>query len=150
MVRVCYITTNKACRMKSSRKLATFMVAILTAGLFVLGVQMLTLPKITLFSHWPYYMLPKGPIILILSVLLAWFHKPAARFLMWLGRKIHRWLSMLLMVAALGADGLLHLFSIPHVEGWWLPLLGSSAAASAIHALLHTHKNKNPQQVDES
>jgi hypothetical protein len=136
--------------MKSPRKLATLMVAILTAGLLVLGVQMLTLPKITLFSHWPYYMLPKGPIVLILSVLLAWFHKPAAHFLIWLGRKIHRWLSMLLVIAALGADGLLHLFSIPHVEGWWLPLLGSGAAATAIHALLHKHKNEPSQQADES
>lgn len=116
--------------------------AFLTLGLLVLGLYMLSLPDITLFRVWPYYLLPKPEILLGVAVLLAWFRVHAANALIWLGMKAHRWLSTLLMVGVMSADGLLHLFSIPHIEGWWLPLLGSGVAASAINALLHTHKNK--------
>ena len=129
--------------------LATGLTALLTLMLFVLGLRMLLLPKIALFSHWPYYLLPKGPLLLCLALATAWFRHHVTRTLMWLGLRLHRWLSALSLLLALGADGLLHVLYIPHAEGWWIPLVGGGAAASALGAWFKKEKKAPPAQEVE-
>lgn len=74
----------------------------------------------------------EGYVLLGLSLVLAFFFRSAVERLIWLAQEMHRIISALLVMAALGIDGLMHAFSIPHMEGWWLPLLGSGALATAI------------------
>lgn len=76
---------------------------LLTLTLFVLGLQMLILPQTTLFSYWSYYLLPKEPVLLCIALAAAWFRRHVARALLWLGVKLHRWLSALSLLAALSA-----------------------------------------------
>ena len=45
-----------------------------------------------------------------------------------LGSRAHRWLSLFLMFMLMSVDGLMHVFNVPHMEGWWVPVVGSSAA----------------------
>lgn len=134
--------------MKTSHKIATCLTAILTVLLFVLGMQMLTLPAITLFKQFPYYILPKGPAVLVLALLAAWFRSHVTQAILWLGGKIHRWLTLLAALGIASSEGALHFFSIPHPEGWWIPLLGCGAIASVVEGLLHGHKHKHSSQTD--
>ena len=66
------------------------------------------------------------------ACVLLCFFRAATQRIVWLAQEMHRIVSTLLLMAALGIDGLMHAFSIPHLEGWWLPVLGSGALASAI------------------
>lgn len=107
-----------------------------------LGLKWFALPPIYRLAYTksplaPYY----GHTLMILAIALAWFHQWAAHFLRWLGGTLHRLLSSLLVIGALGLDATMHLFSIPHLEGWWLPLLSGSAIAG-IGTWLHRHISK--------
>ncbi len=109
--------------------------------LFALGLYMAFLPAITLFRVWPYYLLPPPEMVMALGVLVALFHKHAAHGLLWIAAKLHRIFSSLFLIMALGADGLLHVLSIPHMEGWWLSLLGSSALITALSVWVQKNKS---------
>jgi hypothetical protein len=113
----------------------------LAACLFALGLYMAYLPAITLFRVWPYYLLPPPEVVMALGILIALFHKYAALGLLWIAAKLHRIFSSLILIVALGADGLLHVLSIPHMEGWWLSLLGSSALITALSVWVQKHKS---------
>ncbi len=55
-------------------------------------------------------------------------------------------IAALMIFALIGADGLLHVFSIPHVEGWWLSLASSLIAASGISAWLEKYKKPHSHE----
>jgi hypothetical protein len=113
----------------------------LAVSLFALGLYMTFLPAITLFRVWPYYLLPPPEVVMVLGILVALFHKHAALGLLWIAAKLHRIFSSLFLIMALGADGLLHVLSIPHMEGWWLSLLGSSVLISALSVWVQKNKS---------
>lgn len=72
--------------------------------------------------------------------------RQAARYLLWISNKIYRVISALLVFALIGADGLLHVFNIPHIEGWWLPLASSLIAASGVNALVEKYKRRHSHE----
>ena len=118
-------------------------VALLDAILLWWGLELLFIPPIYKLArmHSPllYY---EGHILILLSVLLAWCRGWAAEKVMWLCKEIHRWASALMVLGALAIDGSMHLLGIPHIEGWWLPLLGSSAFITGMSAWLHGWRKK--------
>jgi hypothetical protein len=157
---VCYITTNNFtseffclwCEFVTSQQIVSMKTFTqqqwavgaalgLAVGLFILGLHMAFLSAITLFRVWPYYLLPSPQVVMISSVLIVLLHKYAALGLLWIAAKLHRIFSSLLLIVALGADGLLHVLSIPHMEGWWLSLLGSSALITALSVWVQKHKS---------
>lgn len=79
----------------------------------------------------------------MLAILLAYFHRWAAEKLLWLGEKIHRWISTLLMMGMVGIEAFMHILSIPHLEGWWLPIFGGSAFITGITAWFHDLRSKS-------
>lgn len=127
-----------------------------SVALAALGLYMLTLPDIALFRQWPYRMLPRAEIVIALAVALGCFSRHAAHYVLWLGLKLYRIAAALMVLALMGAEGLLHVFSIPHVEGWWISLAGSLIAASGIGAWLkkqthcatcdHPKPSENPKE----
>lgn len=70
--------------------------------------------------------------MLIGAALLIYFRQPAAENIRWFAARVHRWLSAIFLSALFGLESLLHVLGIPHMEGWWIPLLGSGALFSAI------------------
>lgn len=92
----------------------------------------------------------QGHMLIMLAVLLAWFHRWAAGALLWLCGEVRRWASALMMLGVVMIDGSMHLLSIPHMEGWWLPIFGGSALLTGMSAWLHQWRKK-PQdlQADE-
>lgn len=114
--------------------------------LMTLGLHIMTLPDITRFRQWPYYILPRGEVLIVAAILLVVFCKPASHYLLWISQKIYRALAALLVFALIGADGLLHVFSIPHVEGWWLPLASSLIAASGVSAWVEKYKKRHSHE----
>lgn len=122
---------------------ATSIIALTVIGLFVWGMQLLTIPKIFMLAQRPYpFFEYQGPFLMALAILLAWFREWAAQKLLWLCLEIHRLASALAMAALVGAEGFMHAFSIPHVEGWWIPLLSGGIAAT-IGAWMHQSKKKS-------
>lgn len=73
---------------------------------------------------------------------LAALPRAVLRGISWLFREIYRWISVLLMLMAVSIDGVMHLLSIPHMEGWWVPVLGGGAFASGLLAWLHQWRKK--------
>lgn len=113
----------------------------LAVSLFALGFYMAFLPAITLFRVWPYYLLPPPEVMMVMGIIVALFHKCASLGLLWIAAKLHRIFLSLILIFALGADGLLHVLSIPHIEGWWLSLLGSSALITALSVWVQKYKS---------
>lgn len=128
--------------MRIPNKNQTLFLLILFVAFTVMGVgfYMLTLPDIARFRQWPYYMLPRGEVLIATATLLALFCKQAALYILWLSNKVYRVVAALSVIALIGVDGLLHVFSIPHVEGWWLPLASSLIAASGISAWIEKYR----------
>lgn len=127
-----------------SYNIALFIVAGSTVTLLLLGMRMLTIPKIFMLAQGPYSYLPyEGPGLVVAAVLLAWFRESAVRSLLWLFHELHRWLTALLAAVVMGAEGFMHVLGIPHIEGWWIPMLGSGAFVTAISLCLQKLR-KNP------
>jgi hypothetical protein len=122
---------------------ATGIIFLSVIGLFVWGVQFLTIPKIFMLAQRPYLFFEyQGPFLIALAILLAWFREWAAHKLMWVCLEVHRLASALAMAAVIGAEGFMHIFSIPHIEGWWIPLV-SGGTATAVSAWIHKRKKKS-------
>ncbi|MEZ5647687.1 MAG: hypothetical protein R3E60_01775 [Alphaproteobacteria bacterium] len=114
-----------------NRVVAQIVVGIGVAGLLFFGLQMLTIPRIFMLIRRPDAILPyEGPALVILAVLLAWFRKRAMRGLLWVFMETPRLISSLAIAAVIGAEGFMHMFTIPHLEGWWIPVLSGSTAAT--------------------
>lgn len=120
---------------------ALLSVAFLIAGLLWWGIAWLDVPPIYKLTHNT--MLPyRGYTIIALAVSLAIFHRWAASKILWLGEKLHRWISALMMMGMVIIDGSMHLLSIPHMEGWWLPIFGGSVFITGVSAWLHQWRCK--------
>ena len=111
--------------------LAKAAIALAVAGLLILGLQFLTIPKIFMLINRPgSILLYEGPVLISLAVLLAWFREWATCKLLWLFEEMHRWLSGIIITAAVSLEGVMHVVGIPHVEGWWIPLIGGGSLAT--------------------
>lgn len=132
--------------MPKQNQIAILFTLLIASILMALGLYMLTLPDIVLFRQWPYYILPRSEMLVTAAILLGVFCKPASHYLLWISHKIYRIVAALVVFALVGADGLLHLFSIPHVEGWWLPLASSLIAASGISAWVEKYKQRRSHE----
>jgi hypothetical protein len=122
---------------------ALVIVALLDTALVFWGLQILFIPKIYMLarSH-NFFLYYEGEILIFLAVALAWFRGWAANRSIWLLQEAHRWISALLMLGVMGIEATMHFLSIPHIEGWWMPIIGSGAFASAITALVQKRKRK--------
>ncbi len=76
--------------MSKQHKIALLLTLFLALMLLALGLYMLTLTDIVRFRQWPYYMLPRGEIIIVVGILLAVFCKQVSHYLLWLGNKLYR------------------------------------------------------------
>ncbi len=56
--------------------------------------------------------------------------------------------SFLSLGAALGAETLMHLLNIPHVEGWWIPIASGSTAVTGISSWFRTKYRKGKGNGD--
>ena len=123
---------------------AKTVIALVVAALLCAGWKFLILPPIyklariqnPLFHY-------EGYILIIMAVMLTWFYRLAVDKLAWCAQEIHRLVSALLMVSVIGIDVIMHAFSIPHMEGWWLPMFGGSAAASVITGWLQRFRQRH-------
>jgi hypothetical protein len=109
--------------------------------LFGLGCYSMTLPNITRFMQWPFYMIPRGEILILASFLLVLFCGQCANFILFVSRKLSHLLAFLLVFMLIGADGIFHMLSIPHIEGWWLPLASALLTGNGIIQWLKKYKN---------
>ncbi len=130
-----------------SHAVALAVVALAIVGLAALGMQFLLAPKIMLIAR-PLFAY-EGVLFIALAVLLAWFRDWAAHRLVWLCLEIHRLISTLITAAVIGAEGFMHIFGIPHVEGWWIPLLSGGAAATIGAWLQHWRKKPKDLQAND-
>ncbi|NBX03510.1 MAG: hypothetical protein EBR02_05535 [Alphaproteobacteria bacterium] len=71
------------------------------------------------------------------------------RVLQWLSNRFCRWLSFLLMLLVVSSEWILHALNLPHVEGWWVPLMGSGAFASTAAGWLYKWKKNPPSPTEE-
>jgi len=114
---------------------------VLSALLACSGLEIFLLPSVYQLasSHnlWLHY---EGQILISLSVLLVLCRRWLIEKLRWLSQGIHRIASALLMVGVIGIDAMMHLFNVPHMEGWWLPLFGSGAAIRFISGWIQGRK----------
>ena len=117
-------------------------IALLALILFLLGLRLLTAPRIMLIAH-PMFIY-QGISFLFLAVFLAWFREWLSQKILWMCAKAHRLASALIMAAVVGSEGLMHTLNIPHLEGWWIPLM-SGGAAAAISAWLSKWRKYDPK-----
>lgn len=139
--------------MKESTRyvIATSVIALLVAELLFLGFQTLGRVKLFQLMHVPYRFLGhSGTLLILLASALAWFHEWAARMLVGLVLEVYRRIATFIMLAVIGAEGFMHIFSLPHLEGWWAPLLGSSAIATAVTAWFHRSKSNSSSSQQTS
>lgn len=123
-------------------KVALGLIALTASGLLWWGVTLLSMPPVYRLARMNNPMLHYQAYVLItLALLLGLFHRPAVKVLLWLSGEIHRLASIAMMFSVVVIDGSMHLFNIPHMEGWWLPLFGGSAVISSFGAWLH-HSRK--------
>jgi hypothetical protein len=122
---------------------ALLLVSIAIIVLLWWGVQWLDIPPIyrQVLLHYP-LLRYQGYILVACAVLLAWFHSWAAMKILWICEKLHRWLSALMMLGAIWIEATMHIFNIPHIEGWYMPIVGGSAFASAITVWIQKWKKK--------
>ena len=119
-------------------KVALCVVVLMILGLLWWGVTLLNLPPVYRLARMNNPMLHyQGHALIAFAMLLALFYRPAVKSFLWLGREIHRLASVAMMFGVVIIDGSMHLFNIPHMEGWWLPLLGGSTLISSLGAWLH-------------
>jgi hypothetical protein len=122
---------------------AKCLVACVIAALVWWGVTWLDVPPIyRLVRSHNALLFYQGHILIGLAVLLAWWRDWAAHQIVWLGEKLHRWTSALTMLGVVGVDASLHILSIPHIEGWWVPILGGSSVITGVLAYLSKWRHK--------
>ena len=119
------------------------MARILSAGfilvIFILGISFLNIPLVYKLTTNNPLILYKGYLLIALSMALAWKHRWLESKLAWAVEKIHRTLSTILIILALGIDGLMHIFNIPHIEGWWISIIAGSSFLTWLSAGFCSH-----------
>jgi hypothetical protein len=50
--------------------------------------------------------------------------------------------SFFILCLALSGEALMHVLSIPHLEGWWLPIVSGSTALTGMLAWFRKKRNK--------
>lgn len=89
-----------------------------------LGILWLDVPPIYRFAQHAPVMLYRGYVALGLAGLLIGARRWILGRMLWLFAQFHRWASALFMLSMVGIDAAMHVLNIPHMEGWWLPLVG--------------------------
>lgn len=110
---------------------ALLLLIALVLGFVAVGIVWLDVPPIYRLAHNTPFILYRGYIALALAGVLACAHRWVINKILWLSVQIHRWLSALAMLSVVGIDATMHVLNIPHMEGWWIPLLGGSGLVSS-------------------
>lgn len=126
---------------------ASFAIALLVVLLIWWALKWLDMPPVYRLARVsnPLFFY-QGPILIALAVAVAWFHCSTANALLWVCGEVRRWASALMVMGVVIIDGSMHLLSIPHMEGWWLPIFGGSAFITGMSAWLHQWRKK-PQDL---
>ena len=109
---------------------ALALVLLIAALIGAYGVRLCLLPPI--YQATGLYAAYEGPVLVMLALAMLVLARRLATRLLLLVHELHRLLSALLVMAALAIDGLMHLFNIPHMEGWWIPVVGSGAVLGSV------------------
>lgn len=75
-----------------------------------------------------YFVKYQGYIFIFIGFCLIPFYFWLVEKIIWLSQEIYRFISTIIMFFILGIEGAMHFLNIPHVEGWWIPLLSGGAA----------------------
>jgi hypothetical protein len=122
---------------------ALVLIALVDILLLYFGLQFLSAPKAYyLARRHNVFLQYQGQIMILAAVLLAWFHAYVEAKILWLVQEVYRLFSALLVVGVLGIEGLMHMLSIPHMEGWWVAAAGSSAVFGVIGSWFQKWKKK--------
>ncbi len=100
----------------------------------------LTTPKVLMFGQKPsMFKSLLGPLLLVASVAVAWFRHEVEAVFVWVASKTQRLLVAIGSAALIAIEFLLHIFSVPHIEGWWMMLL---SAIPFVGVLIHRIRKK--------
>lgn len=123
---------------------AHVVIVLLAALLAWWGYAAMHMPAATL-AHEPHDhdTLPyQGEILIAIAAFIFCFQRWLSQKLVWVFQGIYRLASLLMLVTVGGLEGLMHILSIPHMEGWWIPLLGSSALMGGMVAWFKSFKSR--------
>ena len=127
-----------------SHDLVQFFFILLAACIACRGIGVLLLPPIYQLARtqnfWLHY---EGQFLLALAATLVVFQRWMIEKTLWVSQEIHRIASVLVMVWFIGIDAMMHVFNIPHIEGWWLPMVGGSAALSFVSGRLRRFRQRH-------
>ena len=127
---------------------ARLLVALATAAVLFTALRWLDMPPLYRIVRAQNGLLfYQGHFLLSVASALAWFHHQAEQGLLWLGGKMQRCVSALMLSGFLLADGGMHLLNIPHMEGWWMPLMSGAAIAGGVATRLR-QRIKKPQDSE--
>ncbi len=132
---------------------AVLLLILLVLCLVALGVMWLDVPPIYRIAHHAPFMVYRGYVALGLAALLVCAHRWVIGKMMWLSAQIYRWVSALTMLGVVGIDATMHLLNVPHMEGWWLPLIGGSGLISSSLLWLKQkaiNKNRHKNELSSS
>lgn len=129
-------TETESTRAWSPLRWALLCVAFFSASILWLGITSVYVPPLyTLTQHST--QLYRGYTLIALAVAVGIFHRWLAYKILWLGQKLYRSMSALVMMGIVWIEASAHLLSIPHMEGWWIALF-SGGMASGIAAWIKT------------
>lgn len=125
-------------------KIARLIVATMTAGFLWWGIIWIDVPPVyRLARSHNMFLFYQGYILIVIAVLIAWFHHLVEAKLLWIAEKIHRFISVLIMLGVVWTEGAMHIFNIPHMEGWWISLLGGSTFITGFLAYISKWQKKS-------
>ncbi|MFN5351847.1 MAG: hypothetical protein ACK5BE_04445 [Alphaproteobacteria bacterium] len=120
-----------------SRLIASILLVSLSLLLLDYSVKLILEPSFSPDSLRNYL----GYLLVFLACLLVIFYRWLVNKIIWLSQEVYRLVSAIIMVLMVGIEGALHFFSIPHIEGWWIPMLGGGLITTVV-AYFHKLKSK--------
>lgn len=73
----------------------------------------------------------RGYAAMLIALVLVCFNRQIVNGAVWISERMYRWISMLTVLGVIWMEAAMHMLNIPHVEGWWMPIIGGGSALSA-------------------
>lgn len=112
--------------------------------ILVWGISLLNISPIYKITNNNPIFLYKGHLLILLAIILAFKHQLLENKLIWVADKIHRAISAIAVLGIIGIEGIMHILSMPHIEGWWVSIIASSSLFSLIYTKFCSHFSKQP------
>jgi hypothetical protein len=106
-----------------------FIVIILAAW----GIREIAAPLTLAFGQKPSFFLRYGGwLACVAAMLILCFFGKVSMGVQWLIGSLRRLVFLLAALLMVAVEMLLHVTGIPHLEGWWIPLVGSGVFAGIL------------------